>query len=85
MKTDGGKGSMRNSYHMYGDIAISTWVRIKRLEWAGHVIRMEDSRIPKKIITARFEGGRRRGRPRARWEDMVREDTVSMLGVRVWR
>jgi len=41
-----------------------------RLQWTGHIARMDDSRIPEKV----FEGccGVRRsvGRPRGRWEDV---------------
>ena len=39
-----------------------------RLQWAGHVERMADDRLPKRAAELR-EQGRRRGRPRLRWED----------------
>ena len=41
--------------------------------WYGHVRRMEEERIPKKVMTLRMNGDRRQGRPRARWIDQVRE------------
>ena len=40
-----------------------------RLQWAGHVERMADARLPKKATELREQGRRRRGRPRLRWED----------------
>ena len=43
-----------------------------RLKWFGHVKRMEDGRIPKQMMDAKFEGKRARGRPRARWMDMIK-------------
>ena len=43
-----------------------------RLQWAGHVERMADDRIPKRAAELREEGRRRRGRPRLRWEDCVK-------------
>ena len=45
-----------------------------RLQWAGHVERMADDRIPKRAAELREQGRRRRGRPRLRWEDYVKRD-----------
>ena len=42
-----------------------------RLQWAGHVERMADDRLPKRAAELREQGRRRRGRPRLRWEDCV--------------
>ncbi|KAJ8894233.1 hypothetical protein PR048_006845 [Dryococelus australis] len=39
----------------------------RRLEWYGHVRRMDDTRIPKLIQEWEVEGGRRRGRPMTTW------------------
>ncbi len=41
-----------------------------RLQWAGHVERMVDDRLPKSAAELREEGRRRRGRPRVRREDL---------------
>ena len=40
-----------------------------RLQWAGHVERMVDDRLPKIAAELREQGGRRRGRPMLRRED----------------
>jgi hypothetical protein len=40
---------------------------IRRLEWAGHIIRMEEERIPKKVLNSNFHTTRPVGRPRTRW------------------
>ena len=45
-----------------------------RLQWAGHVERMADDRLPKRAAELREQGRRRRGRPRQRWEDCVKRD-----------
>jgi hypothetical protein len=39
----------------------------KRVEWIGHVVRMDQGRKVKKIVESKLEGNRRRGRPRLRW------------------
>jgi hypothetical protein len=41
-------------YDMYKDIPLSTCIWITRLKWAGHIIRMEDYCIPKKILGRNF-------------------------------
>jgi hypothetical protein len=53
---------------------ITETIRLHRLRWLGHVQRMEENRIPKKVLYMTFETTRPRGRPRKRWEDEVRED-----------
>ena len=45
-----------------------------RLQWAGHVERMADDRLPKRAAELREQGRRRRGRPKLRWEDCVKRD-----------
>ena len=44
------------------------------LQWAGHVERMADDRLPKRAAELRDQGRRRRGRSRLRWEDCVKTD-----------
>ena len=43
-----------------------------RLQWAGPVERMADDRLPKRAAALREEGGKRRGKPRLRWEECVK-------------
>jgi hypothetical protein len=40
----------------------------------GHVQRMEENRIPKRVLYMNSETTRPRGGPRNRWQDEVRED-----------
>ena len=68
-KTVGSKNS-------YASISISispNIVRvIRRLRWADHVARMEESRSAFKILTGKPTGKRPLGRPRRKWEDNIR-------------
>jgi hypothetical protein len=50
----------------------------------GHLERVEEDRMPKKIFTQELEGARRRGRPRKGWKEEVERD-IQVLGVRRWR
>ena len=45
-----------------------------RMKWAGHMVRMNDDKLPKRADTKRQEGSRKRGRPQLRWEDCVKRD-----------
>ncbi|KAJ4446954.1 hypothetical protein ANN_13656 [Periplaneta americana] len=54
------------------------------LRWAGHLIRKEESEIPKRVMLTQPDGTRRKGRPRSRWIDGVDGDARA-VGVRNWR
>jgi hypothetical protein len=60
-------------------------IKIRRLEWAGHIIRMEEERITKKVLNGNFHTTRSVGRPRTRWADVVQRDALQLLGIRGWR
>ena len=49
----------------------------------GHLERMEEDRVPKKIFTQELEVTRRRGRHRKGWREVERD--LQVLGVRRWR
>jgi len=49
-------------------------IRLNRLCWFGLVQRMEENRIPKRVLYMNLGTTRLRGRPRDRWQDEVRED-----------
>ena len=49
-------------------------VRANRLIWWGHVTRMGEARLPKRLVGSAVEGRRSRGRPRRRYLDSVRSD-----------
>jgi len=63
---------------------IVKWIKGQRISWLGHLERMEEDRMPKKIFTQELEGMRRRGRRRERWKEEVERD-LQVLGVRRWR
>jgi hypothetical protein len=63
---------------------ITETIRLNRLQWFGHVQRMEENRIPRKVLYMNLETGRLRGRPRNGWQDEVREDG-KLAGGKGWK
>ena len=45
-----------------------------RLKWYGHVSRREDEYVGKRVMGMEVTGKRRRGRPKRRWLDSIRND-----------
>jgi len=60
-------------------------IKIRRLEWTGHIIRMEEERVPRKVLYGNFHTTRPVGRPRSRCVDVVQRDALQLLGTRGWR
>jgi len=71
-------------YTLYKESDTVTYIKINRLKWAGHVIRMEEQSATRRVLVSVAEGRRQRGRPKLRWEDGVMED-ARMLRERNWR
>jgi hypothetical protein len=69
---------------MYKSPDIVTEIKVRRLEWLGHVVRMEDTHLPKMVFNGIPEGTRGVGKPRLRWLDDVKAD-IKALGVKRWR
>jgi hypothetical protein len=59
--------------------------KIRRLGWAGHIIRIEEQRIPKRVLNRNLHTPRPVGRPRTKWVDVVQRDALQLLGIHGWR
>ena len=68
-------------YCLYDETDLVTTIKIARLRWTGHIVRMQDNIPCKKITLDKPEGSRRAGRPDLRWMDGVMRD-AERLGVR---
>ena len=53
-----------------------------QIKWAGHMVRMQEDKLPKRAETKKQEGSRKWGRPQLRWEDCVKRDLRKARGGR---
>ena len=77
------KDKIRNEY-VRGTAKIAKLgdkLRNARLRWYGHVKRREEDFVGKRMMEMAVPGRRKRGRPRRRWMDLVRED-MERVGAR---
>ena len=57
---------------MYSSTNTIRSLKSRRLRWAGHVARLEQSRNAYRVLVGKPEGKRPLGRRRRRWEDNIR-------------
>jgi hypothetical protein len=62
---------------------IVRFVKAQRRRWLGHVERISEERMPKRMLKGRLLSRRRKGRQRTRWLDGVATDPV--VRVTGWR
>jgi hypothetical protein len=55
----------------------------QRIRWLGHVERMEDNAMPKRMLKGRLYSKRRQGRPRMRWLEV--ENDLKRMKVTGWK
>lgn len=71
-------------YEIIGKEDIIRCIKASRLRWIGHVERMSEDRLQKKVMNSQIIGVRKRERPRKRWLQDVEED-LKKLNVRGWK
>ena len=64
---------------------ISKKVQESRLKWYGHVLRREDEYVGKRVMGMEVPGKRKRGRPKRRWLDNIRNGLEDVQDRAKWR
>ena len=54
------------------DMELASRADERVLKWFGHVERMDEYRMARRVLMAEVSGGRVRGRPRLSWMDSVK-------------
>ena len=71
-------------YSLYDEPDIIEVVKIGRLQWLGHLFRMQELDPCRKLTLFKPEDTRRVGEPELRWLESVEED-LKNVGMRSWR
>lgn len=61
-----------------GQKTIESTIMTNRLRWLGHVMRMSEERMPKRMLFARLQTTRPAGGTKQRWKDCVQHDLRAM-------
>jgi hypothetical protein len=59
-------------------------IKVRTLEWAGHLIRMSCDRAIKKVFLGKPDGRRKTGRLKLRWLNST-ENNLKSIGATRWR
>ena len=65
--------------HIRGTVKVteaSKKVQEARLRWYGHLMRREELHVAREVMDIEINGTRRRGRPKTRWKDCIRDDMI---------
>ncbi|GFV15411.1 uncharacterized protein TNCV_4834371 [Trichonephila clavipes] len=71
-------------YQSYNELDIVNFIKIQRIKWPGHVVRMNEDRTTKKVLNPQRIFTRRKGRPNLRWTDGLEKDHL-VLRTENWR
>ena len=63
---------------------IENLIRTRRLRWFGHIARMEEGRLPRRVFFSRPPNTRKQGRPFKNWRQCVLEDLRDLRMERDW-
>jgi hypothetical protein len=68
---------------MFGDFCIFSIVGVSRLNWTGHVCRMDSNRRISPIFNNNPQERRLRGRPKNRWQSCAQTDNNKMQNYKI--
>ncbi|GFV42744.1 uncharacterized protein TNCV_840991 [Trichonephila clavipes] len=76
---ENGKSRRRSNFELdqsYKESDIANFIKIQRIKWARHAVRMNEDRATKKVFNAQPIALRRKGRPNHRWIDGPEKDLL---------
>ncbi|XP_016662475.1 uncharacterized protein LOC107884580 [Acyrthosiphon pisum] len=74
----------RELQEMFNENNIADTIKKRRLRWAGHAMRSRNSLL-KMVLEQNPVGKRPLGRPKLRWEDVVKKDVEDLGGGANWK
>ncbi|GFX95670.1 uncharacterized protein TNCV_4885961 [Trichonephila clavipes] len=77
----------RSNFELYQSYKVSdivNFIKLQRIKWAGHVVRMDENRTTKQVFNAQTIGTQRKVRANLRWIDDLEKDLL-VLRTKNWR
>ncbi|KAF2902714.1 hypothetical protein ILUMI_03474 [Ignelater luminosus] len=65
---------------LFQETNITRVTKAQRIHWLGHLMRLPQDRIPKRLLESKAEGKKRRRRPRSTWKSQIKEDIKKLAG-----
>jgi hypothetical protein len=69
---------------LFGDLDVVSFVRIRLMNWIGHVNRMDRKRKVSQVFNNNLQGSQLTGRPKNRWWNCVQKD-INRSKIKSWR
>ena len=64
---------------------VDVMIQKRRLQWLGHVERMHDNHLPKKLLVSKIRDGKRdQGGQKQTWHDLIHADLKEVNMVTSW-
>jgi hypothetical protein len=70
-------------YRLMGGKDVVRFIKAQIIQWLGHVERMDEMAMPKRVLKGKLHAKRRIERPRLRWTDDVTDD-LRKMEIRGW-
>ena len=71
-------------YMLYIELGLVELIKIGRLRWLGHLVRMQELDLCRKLTVLKPECTQHVGKPKVRWLESV-EENLKNMGIRNWR
>ena len=87
MQDENGFWRIRKNHELneiIGNADIVRFIKSRKIDWLGHVTRMDGMRMPRRLLEWKPMGRRIRGRPRKIWIEDV-EEVIQTMEIRGWR
>lgn len=68
-------------FDKYNDLPSSMFIKLQKINWAGHIVRMSQSSTISRFWTGRPDGKKSSGRPKLKWNEMVEEDLKKKINI----
>ena len=70
---------------LFGDLNVLSFVRIRRLNWIGHVNRMDNKRKTSQGYNTNLQGSQLTEQPNNRWWNYIQTVTINTCKITNWK